>query len=209
MIVTGLEKQKGTMYKLILDDGQSFYVDMEVIYFNKIKVGSSFSDDRLYEIVIEEQKRLAKSKALYLLGIRDYTCKEMYSKLSPHYMEEVVVATIAKMIELGFLDDEKMAGKLARHCILTKQWGETKALFYIRQKGIDSDTAKNAVSECLSTIDTVEVITSIIDKKYRQKLGDYKQNQKVIASIARLGYNYYDIKAAISNFSDNNFDDEY
>lgn len=207
MIVTRLEKQKGTMYKLFLDDGQSFYIDIEVIYFNHIKVGSVFSDEHLYEIVIAEQQRLAKAKALYLLGIKDYTCKEMYDKLSPHYMEEVCASTIAKMIELGFLDDEKLAGKLARHCLLTKKWGESKTIYYIRQKGIDAELTKLAVAECLEGVDIVATIVSIIEKKYKNKLGDYKQNQKVIAGLARLGYNYSDIKTAISQYIDSELKD--
>ncbi len=198
--ITQIEREKGTLYRLYLDDGRSFCVDVEVIYFNKIKAGSEWSIDQLEQLVLAEHVRQAKARAMYLLGIKDYSCSQMRDKLSADFMEQAVEQTVQKLVELGYLDDERYAEKLARYCLNQKKWGHTKAVYYIRQKGISLELARTALSEV--DVDLVENITSIIEKKYINKLGDYKQNQKVIAALARLGYNYSDIKTAIQRYTD-------
>ena len=43
--------------------------------------------------------------------------------------------------------------------------------------------------------------TDISERKYKNKLGDKAQNDKVIAALMRKGYSYSEIREALSQFN--------
>ena len=156
----------------------------------------------------------AKKRAMYLLGARDYSRKELLEKLLKNYSRETCETAVEQMAEYGYLDDRRYAEKLAKKYVEVRRYGKSRAKMMMIQKGLGSALADEALSR-YSSQDMVEEISAIIEKKYMDKLSidgteRMKEMQKVMAALARRGYSYDDIRKAISLVrEDAEFDEEW
>lgn len=144
----------------------------------------------------------AKKRAMYLLGARDYSRKELLEKLMKNYSRETCEAAVSQMAEYGYLDDSRYADKLARKFVEVRKYGKNRAKMMMIQKGLNPSLADEALSR-YSADDMVDEIRAVIEKKYSDRLDidgpeGMKEMQKVMAALARRGYGYEDIKKAIS-----------
>lgn len=144
----------------------------------------------------------AKKRAMYLLGGKDYSRKELLNKLLNNYSPEVCEAAVEQMLEYGYLDDERYAKKLARNYIEVRKYGKQRAKMMMIQKGLNPSLADEALSR-YSEEEIIDEIIAIIEKKYYDNLFESglegkKERQKVMAALARRGYGYEQIKKAVS-----------
>ncbi len=144
----------------------------------------------------------AKKRAMYLLGGKDYSKKELFDKLLKNYSRETCESVIEMMCEYGFLDDERYAKKLARQYIEVRKYGKSRAKMMMLQKGLGSALADEALEQ-YSADDLINEIVEIIEKKYYDRLfteglEGRKEMQKVMAALARRGYGFEDIKSAVA-----------
>lgn len=150
----------------------------------------------------EKELETAKKRAMYLLGGKDYSKKELMDKLLKNYSRENCEKAVAQMEEYGYLDDERYAKKLARQYIEVRKYGKSRAKMMMIQKGLGSALADEALEQYTSD-DMIDEIVSIIKKKYYDRLFEEglegrKEMQKVMAALARRGYGYEDIKSAVA-----------
>ena len=148
-----------------------------------------------------EELEIAKRRAMYLLGGRDYGRNELVEKLKNNYSEKTAVTVAELMCEYGYVDDDRYAEKLAKLYITVRHYGKSKAAMMMRQKLLDPETIETALARYTSE-DIVGEITDILRKKYYDRLflsgiEGKKEMQKVIAALARRGYGYNDIKSAL------------
>ena len=140
--------------------------------------------------------RKAKDKALSLLSLRDHASGELYEKLCQKFDEHTAAAAVAEMRRLDLLDDARFARHRAKYLA-----GQNKSAREIRrrllEKGIDRETADAAVAE-LDT-DETDACRAVLEKSYRRKLESGRRDL-VIAALARRGFSYGVIKAAIEAF---------
>lgn len=150
----------------------------------------------------EKELETAKKRAMYLLGGKDYSKKELLDKLLRNYSRETCEKAVAQMEEYGYLNDERYAKKLARQYIEVRKYGKSRAKMMMIQKGLGSALADEALEQYTSD-DMIDEIVSIIEKKYYDRLFEEglegrKEMQKVMAALARRGYGYEDIKSAVA-----------
>ena len=148
-----------------------------------------------------EELDIAKRRAMYLLGGRDYGRNELVEKLKNNYSEKTAVTVAELMCEYGYVDDDRYAEKLAKQYITVRHYGKSKAAMMMRQKLLEPETIETALARYTSE-DIVGEITDILRKKYYDRLflggiEGKKEMQKVIAALARRGYGYNDIKSAL------------
>lgn len=202
MKVTGIEKKNGTRYTLYVD-GEYYYIfDIEILHANHIKAGMEVDAGLLEQLREQAEVRKARERALYLISYRDHSEKELYDKLCKSVSPEVAAQTVAKMLDLGYLDDEAYAEKLARYYLEQKKWSARKSAFEMSRKGISKELAERVLQEC--EVSAEEQIKALIRQKYYRNLGDQKGNQKVINALARLGFQYGDIRRTIDEYLEEN-----
>ena len=102
------------------------------------------------------------------------------------------------MEELRFLDDEAYAKRRLQRIIDEKKVSVRMAKQLLKQEGIDADLIDDAVE--VAEYDPIGTIVTLIERKYKNKLGDKAQNDKVIAALMRKGYSYSEIREALSQF---------
>lgn len=206
MRVTGIEKKSGTRYTLYID-GEYYYIfDIEILNDNHIKDGMEIDESLLEQMRIRAETRKARERAFYLISYRDHSEKELYDKLCKSVRPEIASSTIAKMLELGYLNDEAFARKTAQYYMEQKNWSFRKSMFELSRKGISGELAEQVLNEC--DITAADQLDELIRKKYYRNLGDKKGNLKVIAALARLGFQYGDIRQAIDNYLEEDGDQE-
>jgi regulatory protein len=93
------------------------------------------------------------------------------------------------MLELDLLDDAEYASRLASDLIKRKAYAPRRARYELERRGIDSDTAEEAVEEYEG--DQQPAIAAII--KRRHNLDDEKGRRRALNALLRLGYSRGDI----------------
>lgn len=123
----------------------------------------------------------------FLLSKKDYPIKEFTTKLITKYREkEIVEEIIDEFIEKGYLDDKEYG----RCYIKTHSYGRKKMEFMLFQKGLSSDIIRELLND--NSENELEEI-----KRLWLRLGK-KEKDKKIVSLMRKGFQYRDIKKAIS-----------
>lgn len=182
--------------KCELDSTGLALIDASLVAEKGLSQGDNLTKEGFCEIVEESFYRRAKQRAIWYLSRGDLAEKELYKKLVKTFPEAASAAAVAKIKELGYIDDERYATRLAENLLKQKKVGAREALAIMTSKGIDRDIAKYALED--TECDTVAVIKEVILKKYQNRLGDKKEVQKVVAALARRGYGFSDIRSALA-----------
>ncbi len=199
MTITCIKRKKGKYYSVFVDDNFLGLFHEDILATFKIKQGGCYSDEQIENLKSAGEVKFAKDRALFLLGYRDHSKKELIDKLCKNVSKKVANSTADRMEELGLIDDFKYAKNLAKKLISVKCRGKKRVLWEITAKGIDQKTALEAIDTI--EVDTVDQIISIINKKYLNKLRDINSRQKVFLSLARQGHSFDDINKAIDILS--------
>lgn len=197
MIVTDIIPITKSRYRILIDEQFAFVLYKSELSRYKIKIGHEIDEEVYQEIRTEIILKRAKKYALNLLSDMDRTKDQLVKKLeSAEYPEDIIDAAICYVESFGYIDDTRYACNF----IESRKRNKSKKEIYMlmRQKGIDPDTIDEAMNQCYGEDDSLEAIQKIlIKKKYSEDTMDYKEKQKIYASIMRKGFSYDDIKRAI------------
>lgn len=188
-------KGRGKKIHILIDDEYRITTDVDFWCENYIKDGTDITDEQWESLVEKINYKKAVNKCYDLLSMRDHSVKELNNKLLKTVDEKSANMAISKMLELGYLDDEKFAVTLVNHLI-----AKNKSKSFIKQemfkRGISSDIINNTIEDI--QVDNVSACLSLISSKYRNKLSVEGGKEKVIAALMRKGFSYYDIKSAFN-----------
>ncbi len=186
------------------DDG-GLIIDRDIYDKSGYSEGDSLTLEELESLIAASRGARAYSRALWLLDSRDYTRKAMLDKLRPLYGEAAATNAVDSLCEVGIIDDMRFAERAAEH-MLGAGRSRRDIIARLARRGVSYDVARAAVATAAAESEwgPVEQIKSLIDKKYAARLmsGDIKERQKVVAAIARKGFDFDDIRSAISEYCD-------
>lgn len=202
MKITEINKNKGTRYTVYVDDEYFYILDSEIIALYGLKVGKECDQELLDEIKQAAQRRKAKERALYLLEYRDHSFSELVKKLEKSVDEDIAIETADKMVDFGFLNDQRYCNRLAHEYLTIKKWGSYKVKFELSKKGFARELIEDSIESNLETIDTYEIIQELVQKKYYKYLTDKKGFKKVTDALIRLGHNYSDVNEVLSEYDE-------
>lgn len=206
MKITSLSEYKGDTWEIVLESGKKIFVNELVVSDCRLFKGKEISPEDLSAITSADLVRKAKKRALYLLGERAYCRGELFSKLAKTYNEEIAEEAVSYVEELGYIDDEDYAVKLAEYLIKVKKHGVYRAKQEMLHKGLSRELCENALAE-FSEEELDEELTELIGKKYIDKITDLDGRRKTVAALVRRGYSYSAVKRCIAACLED-FDDE-
>lgn len=198
MIITDLKPVKKSLSLVYIDGEYAMKLDTATLAENGITVGYTLDDDELKELIEKSDYRRAKEKALYLISGRDYSKKQLMDKIKKDSSEETAEEVCERIEELGLVNDENYARRLAHDLIYLKKLSVRGAKYKLMEKGIDRELCDEILEEF--EVDPVEQLTELIERKYADKLDDEKGRRRTIAALQRLGYSWSDIKSALSDY---------
>ncbi|MEE1066447.1 MAG: regulatory protein RecX [Acutalibacteraceae bacterium] len=202
---------KGTKIHIHIDGEYLLTVDEDFWFSSGYISGDEIDDGDLAAFKEAAGSRLAFNSAMFSLDLRDHSERELRTKLSRKYDENSVNTAMEKLIDLGLVNDRRYAELLVRELYERKKYGRNRVKNELYKRGIDSEIINEVIEEYEneSEQDNIQTIVDIIRKKYYNKLIDEKSRQKVVAALVRLGYSFSDIRQAMSEFSSDEFYEEY
>ncbi|MGN0774539.1 MAG: regulatory protein RecX [Candidatus Ventricola sp.] len=157
---------------------------------------SAFLQDRAYPFALE--------KAVSLLAGRARTEKEIVDALRRNaYPEQTIARVMARLHEEGYIDDAAFSAQWA-DARTAKGMGVRRIRQELRLKGVSQDD----IDEAIASLDEDEALLSAVkmaEKASRgRNLSDPADRQKVIAALARRGYDFATAKKALQQIQDQN-----
>ncbi len=215
MKIIDIKQYKGKTYCLSLENGERLYVSEDLVFDYSLSTKKDYNEDFFEEIKQKHILSKAKKHALYSLGRKSYTYKELNDKLKELYGIDIANEVCEYMCELGYIDDESFAQDYVHDAIYIKRWGIYKVRFEMQKKGFDKAVIDKVLSQYDSE-DYEEQIFSILQSRFYGKLDTPKEVQRAFGYFLRRGFNYSDVKRCIKSFVEENesdfeveFDDEY
>lgn len=195
MTIRELRKRRGRLIQLVLDDGSAVTVDIRTFEESPYGVGSSLSDEELLRLTDESAQRRVKEKALYLLSMRDHSRAELEQKLRREGDSDAASSTAARMEELGLINDEVFARRLARDLAERKRYSCRHTMQELGARGIDRLTIQDVMAEL--DLDDAQQALALLNKKYYNKKNDENSLPKVAAALGRAGFDGETIRRAM------------
>lgn len=197
MLITAIEKRKGTQCAIYVEGELAMLLDAEIVFNKGLRSGIELDRDGLFELQRQCDLRRTRERALYLLGYKSHTKKELYEKLAKTSEEALAAEVTDRMEELGLVNDADYAERFARQMANSKGWGMARIRQELAKKGVERDLIDETLAALAETVDVDEKLAEIIERRYARYLGDKKGIDKTINALIRLGYRYDDIKRAL------------
>ena len=181
----------------VLEDGSILRVgEGEVIDF-ALYAGKELTEEEAEQLTASARRTGLKEKALELLTRKPMSRKELERKLEEWEAGEEEIASICqRMEELGFLNDASYAVQVVRH-YSQMGCGEHKLRDELYRRGVPRHLWEEALAQAE---DPAEAIDAFLRKKLAGKEPDRKELKKVSDALARRGYGWEDISAALHRF---------
>ena len=193
-------------------DGEYRLTVDEIFWFSCGYIsGDEIDEEELTAFEEAAGSRRAFNSALNSLDYRDHSEKEIRAKLMRKHGAEYVDEAVEKLMELDLINDRRYAENYARELFEHKKFGKIRIKSELIAKGIASDIASETVNSLFEDEepDNIQRIVDIIEKKYYTRMNDEVGRKKVFSALQRMGYTFSDIREAMSEFSDDEYYEEY
>ena len=194
MEITKIEMQKSNDERANLYLDEKFFsgISLELVVKEHLKVGMEIDENKLSELILEDEKGKALAKAVKYIGsnlktekqLRDYLKKKEYNPATIDYV-------IDKLKEYDYLNDENFA----KAFILTysKKYGKLKLKSQLKMKGIKDSIIDSLLEDVQS--DSIDLVA----KKYmKNKDLTYENLQKLMRFLYSRGYEFDDINSCVN-----------
>lgn len=202
MTVTDIKDYKKGKYEVYLNDEFAFVLYKSELKTYGVKVSTELSQSTIDEIIDVVLTKRCKKRAMNLLLKGDMTEMKLRSKLQDgRYPENVIDAAIKYVKSYNYIDDRRYAMSF----ISFKSATDSKNT--IRRKLIERGVSKDIIDSCIEEYYVedelnINVEKELIEKLLRKKCKDfsnieYTEKQKLIASVMRKGFSYYDVESVL------------
>ncbi len=168
----------------------------DVFAVSGLSVGSEVDTESLETLSAEAELKKAKEKALNLLSYKEYTTKQLTDRLKRHTDEESAEQAVARMEELGLLDDDDYAERFARDLSERKKFGILRIRQEMRQRGLTNEQIEYATS--LLRSDPEEKMREIIARKYPLAYEDEMVRRRAFSALMRMGYPAAEVRRVLT-----------
>ncbi len=131
-----------------LSDGSSFIAPAEIVAREGLACGQELDAGRLADLRSKSELVLARAKALALISRAAHTRRALARKLQARgFGDEAVRAAVARMAELGYLDDRSFAFDWARARVASRAEGWKAVCRGLIARGVPRQVAGEVATE--------------------------------------------------------------
>ena len=184
-------------------------VHLETLYSYKLLSKKEMDENEFEEMMSENEKKLAKQKALKTLSMANKTKKELILKLKQSkFSTEAIDYAMTFVDRYDFIDEENIAKTLVEGKYSKKRYSKRAMMSKLRQKGISSDVIGDSVKD-IGDDEEFENAMYFAQKKLRTIRDDdkYKVRNKLMSALSYRGFSY-DIIRRVSEDLLKNFGEE-
>jgi regulatory protein len=185
-------------YNVFVDEKYSFSLDETQLVKIGLRKGDDISEEELARLKGESDFGKNYIRAVDLVSrrlrsereIRDYAFRKQWSK-------ENLEKVIERLYERDYLNDEKFAESFVRSRATLRNFSKRKMELELMKKGINKEIIAKILDDS-EDFDENQALKNLVAKKRK----NYENEQKLIAYLARQGFSYDKIKAAIEENDD-------
>lgn len=203
--VTAQQKDPNRV-NVMVDGTYRFSLDVFQYADLGIRIGKEYTEEELVELETESQFGKVYARALEYCLMRPHSSKEvrdyLYRKtrdtrtktggIKKGVSSVVTQRAYDRLVEKGYVDDEKFARYWIENRNMTKGASKRKLQAELRSKGVDTGIIERFLSE------TDRSDASELQKIIAKKRARYLDEQKLMQYLARQGFSYDDIKQALA-----------
>lgn len=207
--ITAQQKDKNRV-NVMVDGKYRFSLDIFQYADLGLKVGQEYSDEELTTLEQEGVFGKVYVRALEYCLMRPHSAREVKDYLFKKTRDtrtktgdvkkgispEVTARVFDRLTEKGYIDDEKFTRYWVENRSLTKGASRRKLQAELRAKGVESTIIERFLSESDRSDD--DELQKVIAKKRAR----YPDRQKLMQYLARQGFSYDDISAALDKTED-------
>lgn len=185
-LVTGFRERRGRARVFV--DGEFWAeIDANVASERGVFEGAEPSSEELEGARVEGERAIAMGRALNLLGYRPRSEKEVRDRLRRFgHTEEAVESVVARLFELGYLDDGEFARVMARE--KARKYGPRRVAMELRRAGVGDEEAGEAVEEEFGSRSEIEDAREAASRRYNTGERSDAQSRRVYGFLTRRGY---------------------
>lgn len=202
VVITRVSETKKGRMALFCEEGFLFSLDDETYHRRPVEEGETLAPEELEALRLSSDTRKAKDKALTYLSTRSYGSMELFEKLAAKFDEHSAAAAVARMNELGLLDDESFARRKAA-ALKERNKSRREAARQLAEKGLEKDLIETVLEEVYREGDEEESLLALIEKQYARKLEQGKRDT-VWAALCRRGFAPGRVRAALERWQRKN-----
>ena len=217
MKITNLSTQQRdpSRVNVFVDDKYRFSLDVSQVVSLGVKIGREYDEQELAELEQESQFGKLYGRALEYCLMRPHSAREVRDYLwrktratryrskktgelkeRPGVSQALVDRVYERLVEKAYIDDEKFTRYWVENRNQTKGMSRRKLEAELRAKGVANDIIERNLRD--SSRNDTDELQKIIAKKRRR----YPDEQKFMQYLARQGFSFDDIKAALREDGD-------
>ncbi len=191
-------KNKGRV-NVYLDGEFALGCSLDIVLNYGLKEGLEITSEKLDELVFENEKSLALSKAVTLLGKNLKTKHQMKKYLvDKGYSEQIVNYVLEKLCEYNYINDENYAKLYVRS--IKNKYGKIKIRNELKLKGVSDKNIDLALADFESE---EEVIFNLANKWLKDKPASYENLSKLYRFLLSKGFDYEEVSRVVKSFKEN------
>ena len=186
-VVTRLEPERPRSRRTVLelDDERVRFMPASLVARLGLEAGDSVDPGVLADQAAMLEPELARERALYLLSYRERSVGELRAKLADDgYDDDVTAAVVARLAELGLVDDVRFAEALAR-MLRARSYGRSRIARELSRHHIGDELALAVLEESVPTDDESERALELARRAVR---GRSLTVDRLAGRLARKGF---------------------
>jgi regulatory protein len=197
MKVTAIKQQqkRTDRYSVFVEGKYSFSLSESALLDSKLASGQELSPQQVKEFRQVSADDKLYNQALRYVALRPRTRWEIETYLkrkdaSPPLLNQI----LNKLSNIDLIDDEKFAKAFVNDRLLLRPTSRRKLILELRKKHVDDEIIQKVMGEH-GPVEEDSALKSLIERKRRQT--KYQDDLKLMQYLARQGFSYNDIKAAL------------
>jgi len=151
------------------------------------------------------QRASAFDCALRVLALRDHSEAELRRKLKAKgYDEPEITGSVARLLELGYLDDVRFALSFAESSIRNGRGYGARLKLELARRGVAGAIVQATLAELSEDFEESGVLASTIERRYPgfdPAIATDKEKRRIVAYLQRKGFTLGAILAALKTQS--------
>jgi len=194
MRITAIEPQKHHPERVNVHVDGEFRLALaqEIVYRASLRVGDALDEARIRALEEEDLFWKARESALNLLSFRGRTASELRRRLrQKEFPDEVVERCVEELVQRGLVDDASFAETFVRDRVRLRPRGKRRLVQELRAKGVDPETASDAISEVMESEEVSELdLAREVVEKWSPRPGEdpQKARRRLYGHLARRGF---------------------
>lgn len=196
-----VQKKDPDRCSVFLNGSFAFGLHANVVVEAGLRKGLKLDGPACRKLVEQDLYFKAFKRCLDYLAYRPRTEREIRIRLTDLDVPESVAERVMdRLNELSFLDDARFARQFAASRARSRGYGPRRIEADLRRKGIDARTAREAVSDACPPDSVDDQLKAQVEKalhRYRKEEDDQKRKNKILAFLARRGFESSAIREAL------------